>query len=132
LEVPVSEWQIEYEQCPDPAGRWVYKFDHEPHVDGRWHRLNRQSGALYCIRDGYLRFVDAQKSTPPNELAGLLMQLDAAGPLKTDDALEIVIRRKHNAFELWSRWIEGDEGVTFHELSSEAWNDAYQRLRELK
>jgi hypothetical protein len=124
----MSDWEIDYEQCPDPAGRWVYKFDHEPQADGRWHRLNAQSSALYCICGGYLRFVDAQNSMPANELAGLLAQLDAAGALKTDGELEIVIRRKQSAFELWSYWLKGDESIVFHELSSETWNDAFRRL----
>jgi hypothetical protein len=130
--VTAPNLEFNYEQCLDPNGRWVYKFDHEPHGDGQWHRLNRQACARYCIRDGYLRFVDSGDRRAPNELAALLIQLDAAGLLRTDGAVEIVVRRKHGAFEMWSHWVEGGEGIGFSGFSADAWNDAYRRLRELE
>jgi hypothetical protein len=124
----VATWTVEYEQCP-AEGLWVYKFDHEPNRDGAWHRLNAQAEGFYRFAGNMLQFVAPVRGLSETVFDEVMRRLAEAGPIETEDELEIEIRCDATHYEMWSHWLLSGAPPRFEELSAEALNDAYGRLR---
>ncbi len=80
----------------------------------------------------YLQFVAPAPQVSKSELETILEAFSTAGPLDTEDELEVVIRRRNEHYEMWSVWVDGDEGITFDTLEQADLREAYRRLRELE
>ncbi|RME38915.1 MAG: hypothetical protein D6788_06465 [Planctomycetota bacterium] len=125
-------WSVSYEQSP-LTGSWVYKFDHEPVADGGWHGLNRsRPTAWYKIVSDRLRVIIPESRVSPETLTDVLTGFDEAGLLQTEDELEIRVRRIRGGYAMTSRWVPGSEWILFPSLTTQIWNDAYRRLKNLE
>jgi hypothetical protein len=128
-------WSFEYEQEKLTAGNTVdqiYKFDHPRVVRAEWQPLNARSRPWYRTVQRYFQFVAPADELTDAEAEEILRLVEAAGPLQVPGAVEILIRRKEDRFEMTSHWIFLGPGAEFTEFSSRPWNEAYQRLVELE
>lgn len=123
------DWSFEYEQCP-LSGGWVYKSDPAAVDDGAWHHLNRDSKALYRVVDGMIQLFEPGDKLTDADVEQCRRWLESAGVLRTEDQLEIVIARHPEGCEMWSHWLDGDDGIVFRDFNPGEFNAAYDRLRE--
>ena len=127
----MPDWTIQYEQTPW-SDTWVYKFDHSPRADGAWYPLRRDAQAWYRVSGSSLQVVIPDEHIPEETLRGILVRIAAAGPLETDDALEVEIRSRADAYVMTSHWVNFAELVKFERFTADELNRAYQRLREVE
>ena len=124
-----------YEQAPLSKAQnieQVYKFDHQRIASVEWTSLNAQTLGRYRSIGEYFQFVYPEEEMTDAEYAEVLAAIESAGPLCTDDELEILVRSSPTGFEVTSHWIFLGEGSKFNTFTPEQWNDAYSRLRELE
>jgi len=110
----------------------IHKFDHQRIVSGEWKRLNNRSQSHYRSIRQYFQLVFPEDQMTDSEYAQVLAAVESAGPLETDDELEILVRPSRTGFEMTSHWIYLREGAMFLTFTPEQWNEAYSRLRELE
>lgn len=110
----------------------IYKFDHQRIVSGEWRPLNNEVLGHYRSIREYFQVVIPEDQITDGEFAQVLAAIESAGPLQTDDELEIFVRPSRTGFEMTSHWIFLDEGTMFLTFTPEQWNEAYTRLRELE
>lgn len=123
---------FEYEQQPASVSLSIYKLDHKSTRDGSWHPLNAKTNSRYRIAGGYFQLVAPPEHATDEQTNELLALLDRAGPLETDDELEILVRPSNDGYEMTSHWIYLGPGAGFADFTPKQWNDAYRRLRELE
>jgi hypothetical protein len=64
---------FEYEQCPGGRELALFKFDHTPQRDSRWHRVNASAEAHYRYAEGYFQLVRVDDD---HVLAGVLALIE--------------------------------------------------------
>ncbi len=124
-----------YEQAPlskAPIIELTYKFDHVRVVSAEWTRLNSQTMGHYRSVGEYFQVVLPEKQMTASEYAEVLATIEAAGPLHTDDELEILVRPGASGFEMTSHWIFLGTGAKFNAFMPQRWNEAYASLGELE
>lgn len=122
-------WYFEYEQCPlDKRG--VYRFDHEPVTDRQWRPINSLTNASYRVCDGIVQVITPGEMLTCDDVEACHRWLEEAGPLATEDELEIHIARHPRGFEMWSHWLMEADGIVFAGFKPHVFSRAYERLRE--
>lgn len=124
-------WQVEYEQCPR-GHTWEFKFDHVPLDDGRWHRVNSTSPAVYRVEHEALQYCTPGPDIPDAEWQALLVDLKASGPLSTDDELRVIIARREDGYWMQSARPEEGQGAPVPSLTCPDLSAAYRELRRLQ
>ena len=110
----------------------VYKFDHRRIGGGEWKSLNNRPQAHYRSINEHFQLVFPHLQMTDGEYREILAAIVAAGPLNTDDELEILIRPSGTGFEMTSHWISLGNGAIFPSFTPEEWNEAYRRLRDME
>lgn len=128
----VSFW---YEQKPLPRaadGSGIHQFDHSPITDGMWHQLNRNSRSFYRFGRSHFQFVAPENEWSEDENNEVLALIETAGPLHTDDELEILIREEDGAYQMTSECLFRSASASFTMFEPHDWNAAYEKLKELE
>jgi hypothetical protein len=124
-----------YEQCPRSSATdrtAIYKFDHQPISDGMWHQLNRDTRSFYRFGPAYFQFITPEDHWSESEVDEVLELIEQAGPLQTDDELEILISEIDSGYRMMSEWVFQSAASAFEVFESRDWNAAYEELKRLK
>ena len=97
-----ASWEVEYEQA-DLCDLWIYKFDHEPVRDGKWHDLQEAGRASYRIVGARLQFIALTGRVTPRFWRRVQSAFDGIEPIAVAGAIEVVIRHEADRYAMRQR-----------------------------